>query len=136
MQAPDSNTKLKLEIIADDDPSNNKPIVVYITCGPQQAEDLARILVTKKAAACVNIVGNVRSIYRWQNKIEEDNESMLIIKTTISSLELLSKLVKQHHEYDLPEIIAIPIVAGSQDYLSWINSTTINTGPNGPINKP
>lgn len=134
MQATDSNTELKLKIVADD-PSANKPIIVYISCTPKQADDLARILVTEKAAACVNIVANVRSIYRWQSKIEEDNESMLIIKTTTSSLEQLGKLVQQHHEYDLPEIIATPVVAGSQDYLSWIDSvTTINTGPNGADN--
>lgn len=113
-----------LDLIPDGSSNSSGFIVVYVTCPTEQASALARVLITEKAAACVNIISNVRSIYRWQNKIEDDNESMLLIKTTTIALDQLSELVKQHHPYELPEIIATPIVAGLADYLSWIDAST------------
>lgn len=98
--------------------------MAYVTCPEAQAAVLAQRLVAEKAAACVNIVTNVRSIYRWQDKIEDDTESMLIIKTKTSALDKLAELVKRHHPYELPELITTPITAGFVDYLSWIDATT------------
>jgi len=113
-----------LELVRDDSPNHSGFVMVYVTCPTEQAAILARRLVTEKAAACVNIISNVRSIYRWQDKIEDDNEDMLLIKTTTSALNKLSELVKQHHPYELPEILAVPIISGLPDYLNWINAST------------
>ncbi|PCH59817.1 MAG: hypothetical protein COC05_05980 [Gammaproteobacteria bacterium] len=109
--------------------SDSKFVMVHVTCPSEQSASLARLLVTKKAAACVNIISNIRSIYRWQDKIEDDNENMLIIKTKTAALGKLSQLIKQHHPYELPEMIVTPIIAGLADYLNWIDTTIDNDAP-------
>jgi len=104
--------------------ADSQCVMVHVTCPTESAATLARLFVTEKAAACVNIISNIRSIYRWQDKIQDDNESMLIIKTTTSTLNKLGNLVAKHHPYESPEMIVIAIVAGLPDYLSWINAST------------
>lgn len=103
--------------------NNSDYLIAYVTCPAAQATALAQRLVAEKAAACVNIISNVRSIYRWQDKIEDDNESMLIIKTKTTALAKLSGLIKRHHPYELPELITTPISTGLVDYLSWMDAT-------------
>ena len=99
-------------------------IVVYITTPDfQTAQKLADYLVENKLAACVNIVENVFSTYFWQGNIEKDNESLMIIKTRMDVFERLEEEVKKLHPYSVPEIIAMPIVKGSKDYLNWIDET-------------
>jgi periplasmic divalent cation tolerance protein len=100
-------------------------IVVFITA-PQEEEALkiAQALVDDKIAACVNIVKNIRSIYRWQGKIEDDNEFLMIVKTRRDLFENLLKSVKRLHSYSVPEIIALPVIEGSEDYLSWLKEET------------
>jgi periplasmic divalent cation tolerance protein len=96
--------------------------VVFVTAGSaQQGERIARTLVEERLAACVNIISPVHSVYLWQEQVQEDQEVLLIAKTSSASLEQLTTRVKQLHSYELPEIIAVPIVAGAEGYLRWID---------------
>lgn len=105
--------------------TQSEPIVVYITApGEEEAAVLARVLVEAKLAACVNMVSNVRSIYSWQGKIEDDRELLMIIKTQRHLFDRLAAKVREIHSYDVPEIIALPIVEGSPDYLRWLREST------------
>lgn len=100
-------------------------IVVYVTAPSEDAAAvIARALIEQKLAACVNIVRNIRSIYSWQGKIEDDDEVLMIIKTQKKHFDALSEKVKELHSYDVPEIIALPIFKGSDDYLEWIKAST------------
>jgi len=98
--------------------------VVLVTAPEAVAEPLARSLVGERLAACVNIVPAVRSIYRWQGRVEEDAEVLLIAKTHCDRVEALSARVRELHPYDLPETLALPAVGGSPDYLGWVNAET------------
>lgn len=88
------------------------------------AHHMARSLVEGRVAACINILPGVRSVYRWQGKIEEAQEVTLLIKTTQARYVDLEAAVKAAHPYDVPELIALPIVAGLPEYLSWIATET------------
>jgi periplasmic divalent cation tolerance protein len=95
-------------------------IVVYITAGSaEEAATLARTLVAERLAACVNRVP-VESVYRWQGQIEEAPEVLLIVKTRRASLDALAARVQALHSYTVPEMIALPIVAGWPPYLDWL----------------
>ncbi|HZS01055.1 MAG TPA: divalent-cation tolerance protein CutA [Chloroflexota bacterium] len=95
-------------------------VVVYITVGsPDEAARLARALVTERLAACVNRVP-VESVYRWQGQIEEAPEVLLIVKTRRARLDALAARVQALHSYTVPEMIALPIVAGWPPYLDWL----------------
>lgn len=96
-------------------------IVVFITTATaEEAQQISKRLLEQRKAACVNIVPKVSSSFWWQSKIDLAQESLLIIKTKASQLDELVRLVKEAHSYDIPEIIAMPIVGGNQDYLDWI----------------
>lgn len=100
-------------------------IVVLITAPKEEdAVKIAKALVESRLAACANIVKNVRSIYRWEGKIEDDSEVLMIVKTKKSLFDKLSKKVKELHEYSVPEVIALPLTAGSEDYLNWLQEET------------
>ncbi len=100
-------------------------IAVLITAPDTDlASTIARSLVEAGLAACVNIVSNVRSIYRWQGKIEDDSEVLMLAKTRSDLFDSLSEKVKALHSYDVPEIIALPVTAGSEDYLDWLRGAT------------
>ena len=102
-----------------------KYIVVFITCpSREEADKIANAVIAKNFAACVNIIDNVRSIFHWQEKVEDADEVLLIAKTKAKLLDEIIPLVKQLHSYDLPEIIALPILGGSEDYLNWIDAET------------
>jgi len=104
---------------------NTNEVVVYITAsGEDEAARIAKTLVEAKLAACVNIVKNVRSIYSWQGKIEDEPEALMIVKTQRKHFKALSAKVKELHSYSVPEIIALPIVEGSEDYLKWLKEVT------------
>jgi len=110
--------------------------VVYVTVPSEEAgRAMARSIVKERLAACVNIVPRVISIYEWKQQVEEDSEAMLIIKTSASSVQRLSQFVKQHHTYEVPEVIAIPIVDGSETYLNWVrgqmDKARIDSGQEG-----
>jgi periplasmic divalent cation tolerance protein len=96
-------------------------IVVLSTCAsPEEAEKIARALVEKKLAACVNILPAVRSIYRWKNAIEDDRETLLLIKSSRALFNELRSEIERLHSYEVPEAIAIPIVEGLERYLEWM----------------
>jgi periplasmic divalent cation tolerance protein len=97
-------------------------LVVLVTCpSAKEAERIARRLVQARLAACCNIVRSpVRSIYRWKDKIESAREVLLVIKTSRRRFPKLQAAIKNLHSYEVPEIIALPIAAGSQGYLSWL----------------
>ena len=93
-------------------------IVVLSTCAsPEEAEKIARALVEKKLAACVNILPAVRSIYRWKGAIEDEQETLLLIKSSRALFGELRAEVQKLHSYEIPEVIAIPIVDGLERYL-------------------
>ena len=98
-------------------------IVVLITApNEDEAAKIARTLVEARLAACVSIVKSIRSIYRWEDKIEDDAEVLMIAKTQKDLFNALAKKVKELHPYTVPEIIALPIVEGSEEYLKWLKT--------------
>ncbi len=100
-------------------------IVVLITVpNEDEAVKISKTLVEEKLAGCVNIVKNVRSIYSWQGKIEDDSEVLMIVKTSSDLFEELEKRVKSIHSYTVPEIIGIKIKKGSENYLKWLDEVT------------
>ncbi|MEB3806348.1 MAG: divalent-cation tolerance protein CutA [Desulfurococcales archaeon] len=95
--------------------------VVLVTTPAGQGGEIARSIVERRLAACVNVVSGVKSLYLWKGALESDGEDLLIIKTRIDKLEKLIDEVKEMHPYEVPEIIALPIIAGNNDYLKWID---------------
>jgi len=103
-------------------------IMVINSCNSQEtAHSIAESLVSKKLAACVNIINSVESVYQWQGKIEHEKEYLLLIKTQRTLFSQLKEAVQQLHPYELPEIIAVPIELGEENYLKWIESATLAT---------
>ncbi len=100
-----------------------KYVVVLVTTPTDKGLEIADHIVRNKLGACVNVVPEISSIYWWKGNIEKDKESLLIIKTSAQILEELIREVKKVHPYTVPEIIALPIVGGSEDYLRWINDS-------------
>lgn len=97
--------------------------IILCTCPDQEsAEIIARLLVERNLAACVNIIPGITSIYRWQEQIESAQEHVLLIKSNKNSYQVVESTILQNHPYELPEIIAIPIEQGLPDYLHWIDS--------------
>uniref|UniRef100_A0A7N0UKW9 Protein CutA, chloroplastic n=1 Tax=Kalanchoe fedtschenkoi TaxID=63787 RepID=A0A7N0UKW9_KALFE len=100
-------------------------IVVYVTVpNKESGKKLAESIVKEKLAACVNRVPGIESVYEWKGEIQTDSEELLIIKTRESLLEALTEHVKANHEYEVPEVIALPITGGSVPYLEWIKNST------------
>jgi periplasmic divalent cation tolerance protein len=96
-------------------------IVVLSTCAsPQEAQRVAHALVEKRLAACVNVMP-VRSVYHWKDAIEEEEEVLLVIKSSRELFDRLRGEIERLHSYELPEVIALPIVDGSQGYLTWLD---------------
>jgi periplasmic divalent cation tolerance protein len=97
-------------------------IVVFSTCAStEEAGRVARALVEKRLAACVNVIGGVRSVYRWKDAIEDEEEALLVIKTSRALLEELRGEIERLHSYEVPEVIALAVVDGSERYLAWMN---------------
>ena len=100
-------------------------VIVFVTAPTgDDGRAIARALVREKLAACVNVLPGITSIYTWEGEVCEDDEVLLIIKTKGEIFEALSALVKEVHPYDVPEVIAVPLTAGSGDYLNWIDQVT------------
>ena len=96
-------------------------IVVFITtANAEEAQRIADVLLNERKAACVNIVPGVSSFFWWQGKVDSAQESLLIVKTKALVLNQIVNLVTEHHSYDVPEIIALPIIGGNRDYLEWL----------------
>jgi periplasmic divalent cation tolerance protein len=96
-------------------------IVVYVTTGsPEQSERIARVLVEERLAACVSRNAPIQSVYRWQGEVERSEEELLIIKTRRELFSALERRVRELHSYEVPEIIALPVLEGSAQYLRWV----------------
>lgn len=105
--------------------ANDDARVAYVTCPDETvAQRVASALVDARAAACVNIVPGLQSVYRWQGAIETDAELLLIIKTRAGCLDAIEAVLGRLHPDDVPELIALPITDGSQAYLEWLAEQT------------
>lgn len=100
-------------------------VVVFVTASSSnEAERIGQMVVDSRLAACANILQGVRSIFRWDNKVNVESECLIIMKTTLDRFSDLEAAIRQHHSYSVPEIIALPIIAGSIPYLEWITGET------------
>lgn len=99
----------------------NPILVVFCTCPDETvARELASGLLEQRLAACVNILPEIRSIYRWEGAVSEDGETLMVIKTSRSSWGRLENWLNKNHPYDLPEVIALPVDKGLPAYLDWV----------------
>lgn len=105
-------------------PEDKKVCLVLSTCSPSDAERLAKFLVGNGHAACVNIVPQVTSIYRWEGKFENDVESLLVVKCAADGVEALTEALVKEHPYDVPELIACEASGGNPAYLEWVLANT------------
>ena len=101
----------------------DKRIVLSTAGSAEEARKIANHLVENQLAACVNIVPNIQSIYRWQGKVDSSQEWLLLIKTTAKKTDDVREAIRELHSYDLPECIAIAIEDGSAEYLQWIGES-------------
>ncbi|GJQ59539.1 MAG: divalent-cation tolerance protein CutA [Candidatus Scalindua sp. AMX11] len=100
-------------------------IVIFITTSSlDEAKKLGRTLVEEKLAACSNIMSPVHSIYHWQGELCDDEEALMVLKTKRELFSQIETRVKELHSYEVPEIIAMPIIEGSENYLSWLKNET------------
>ncbi len=99
-------------------------VVLVTTPSPERAAEIARTLVEERLAACGNVVPGLRSIYRWEGKVQDDVEALLLLKTTRGRFDALRDRVLALHPYEVPEVIALPVEAGSARYLAWIADET------------
>jgi len=98
--------------------------VVLTTAGSrEEARKIAHGLVEERLAACVNIVGQIESVYRWQGKVEQADEFLLIIKTTAAVLPRIQEAIRELHSYELPECVVITITDGSKKYMEWLEAS-------------
>jgi periplasmic divalent cation tolerance protein len=106
---------------------NATDILLVFTNLPDRghAERLAQAVIESRAAACVNIMGGCRSVYRWQDNVETADETPVLIKTTRAAYARLETLIRAHHPYELPEIIAVPVALGYPAYLHWVAQETV-----------
>ncbi|MFC2002049.1 divalent-cation tolerance protein CutA [Chloroflexota bacterium] len=102
-------------------------VVLITTANAGEARQVARVLLEQRKAACVNITEKVDSHFWWEGKIDSGQESLLVVKSKASLLPEIIELVKKVHSYDVPEIIALPVVGGNQDYLQWIDASVSQT---------
>jgi periplasmic divalent cation tolerance protein len=105
-------------------------VVVFVTVGSADEGDrVAQALVEERIAACVSRLPGIRSVYRWEDKVEQSAEELLVIKTRKALFPALEKRVRELHSYAVPEIIALPVVAGSEPYLKWFGEQTLGETP-------
>ncbi len=104
--------------------------LVYITVGTaEEARRIGAALVAERLAACANVIDGMCSIYRWEGKVQNDEEAVLIAKTREDLLDALTERVKALHSYEIPCVVGIPIVGGNADFLDWIGAETTRSGP-------
>ncbi|NLT65439.1 MAG: divalent-cation tolerance protein CutA [Acidobacteria bacterium] len=101
----------------------NEIIVLTTTDSIELAHKIASALVEKREAACVNIIPEIRSVYRWEGKICDEKEFLLVIKSTVQRLEAVKDRVRSLHTYQTPEVISIPVSGGDPAYLSWLHAS-------------
>lgn len=105
--------------------STGAAVVLVNAASEEQARLIANALVGERLAACVNVVSPIRSIYRWKGDVQTDTEHLMIIKTRANLVAKVEVRVKELHSYEVPEVIALPIVAGAKSYLDWVFESTI-----------
>jgi periplasmic divalent cation tolerance protein len=101
----------------------NKRLVLTTASSQEEARRIANAVVERRLAACVNIIPQIDSIYRWKEKVEEAQEYLLLIKTTAPAVERLRDAIQELHSYEVPECIVFPIESGSEKYLNWIDES-------------
>ena len=99
-------------------------VVLVTTPTPERAAELARALVEERLAACGNVVPGLRSIYRWEGKVQDDAEALLVLKTTRGRFEALRDRVLALHPYEVPELLVLPVAGGGAAYLAWVREST------------
>lgn len=105
-----------------------RAVVVLVTCPTRRvAERLAQALVRRRAAACVNLLPGIQSIFWWEGKIDRAREVLLLLKTTPARVARLTRLVRSLHPYEVPEVIALPVSGGFGPYLRWVKNTVSNS---------
>ena len=98
----------------------DKRIILTTASSREEAEELASELVERRLAACVNVVGPIASVYRWQGEVERAEEFLLLIKSTAAQFAAVSAAIKELHSYEVPECIELTVTAGSDAYLKWL----------------
>jgi periplasmic divalent cation tolerance protein len=102
-------------------------IVVFITtASEEEAVRIGRALVDARLAACANVLPRIRSIYRWEGKVADEQETLMVLKTRAGLFDALEREVKKLHSYTVPEIIAVPLLTGSSQYIKWLHEETAN----------
>lgn len=104
-------------------------MVFVMAANEDEAGRIAQALVAERLAACVNIVGPVHSVYRWRGTIENASEYMLVIKTSMRHFSKLERRVRELHSYEVPEIVAVTLAAGSKPYVAWLAESTRQAAP-------
>lgn len=123
-QSNRSTTNVRADVQVD---ARAETLVVLCTCpDAPTAGRLAGELVKRRLAACVNVLPEIRSIYRWQDAVQDDGEALMVVKTTRSAYARLESWLAEHHPYDVPEIVALPVALGSVAYLDWVSNETGN----------
>jgi len=100
----------------------SKIVILITTSSEGEARKVADLLLNERKAACVNIVPKVESLFWWQGNIESAQENLLIVKTNTAKLKEITNLIKKVHTYEVPEIIALPIIGGNEDYIKWLDT--------------
>lgn len=109
---------------------SSRGLVVLTTCAnAEEASGLAAALVERRLAACVNSLANVTSTYRWQGRLQRDEENLLVIKTTEARFAAVEQLIRTRSSYELPEVLAVPVQVGSSAYLSWLGAEVEDPSP-------
>ena len=96
-------------------------VILITTATAEEAQRISKVLLEQRQAACANIVPQVSSLFWWQDKLDSAQESLLIVKTKASKLSEIVRTVKKLHSYQVPEVIALPVIGGNQDYFDWID---------------
>jgi periplasmic divalent cation tolerance protein len=101
--------------------AKTETIIVFVTVpGPREGSRISKAILTSRLAACVNVIPGIQSMYQWKGRIVREKEAMLIIKTTRVGYRKLEQKIKLLHPYKVPEVIAIPIICGSSQYIEWV----------------
>jgi periplasmic divalent cation tolerance protein len=99
--------------------------VVLCTCPPDHADRIARTVVEERLVACVNVVSGVKSLYWWKGELQDDSETLLVIKTPTSQYAKLEQRLLEIHPYQVPEVLSLEVVDGSRSYISWVREAAI-----------
>ena len=108
-------------------------VVVLVTCGSaEEAARIARALVEERLAACVNLSSPIRSIYRWEGKLCDEAEVLLVIKTARALFDRVRRTVEKLHSYQVPEVLCLPVIDAAPNYLNWLSGEVVAEGGPGP----